>query len=228
MTPSIDGEIHTFAEHGLYDGLFLMRDDQTETFWDHMTGDAVYGELVGEKLEVSNLLQTTVAQVMGEDSDALITLSDQAIRRDSDMSLRGLLSIVGGGLNRMFQSTVADDDERLTQMDIGLGVWQADKARYYPYNDIVADGAAVVDDFEGRRILVYLDPTAFALSALYVDSRQFEWDDRILRLSNGTYIEGGILHNAEGERIEMERPLQVFTRWYGFSLTFPETEIYGR
>ena len=23
------------------------------------------------------------------------------------------------------------------------------------------------------------------------------------------------------------RPLQIFTRWYGFSLTFPDTEIYG-
>ncbi|MDH3225313.1 MAG: DUF3179 domain-containing protein, partial [Gemmatimonadota bacterium] len=93
MAPSIDDRVHTFAEHGLYDGLFLMRDDQTGTFWDHMTGDAVYGGLVGQKLDVSNLLQSTVAQVIGQDPDALITLSDQAIRRDSDMSLRGLLSI---------------------------------------------------------------------------------------------------------------------------------------
>ena len=43
MAPSIDGVTHTFAEHGLYDGLFLMRDEETGTFWDHLTGEAVYG-----------------------------------------------------------------------------------------------------------------------------------------------------------------------------------------
>ena len=40
MTPSIDGKTHAFAEHGLYDGLFLMMDEETGTFWDHLTGEA--------------------------------------------------------------------------------------------------------------------------------------------------------------------------------------------
>ena len=50
MTPSIDGTVHAFAEHGLYDGLFLMRDEESGTYWDHMTGDAVYGPLTGRRL----------------------------------------------------------------------------------------------------------------------------------------------------------------------------------
>ena len=33
MAPSVDGEIHWFAEHGLYDGLFLMRDEESGTYW---------------------------------------------------------------------------------------------------------------------------------------------------------------------------------------------------
>ncbi|NIP36796.1 MAG: hypothetical protein GWN18_17660, partial [Thermoplasmata archaeon] len=81
----------------------------------------------------------------------------------------------------------------------------------------------MLDTFEGRTVLIYLDPTAYALSAYYVDADSFEWDDKILRLSDGSYIEGGVLYDASGERAEENRPLQVFTRWYGFSLTFPET-----
>ena len=47
-----------------------------------------------------------------------------------------------------------------------------------------------------------------------------ERDQRLLK-------ENGLLFNADGDQIETEAPLQVFTRWYGFSLTFPSTEIYG-
>jgi hypothetical protein len=41
-------------------------------------------------------------------------------------------------------------------------------------------------------------------------------------------LEGGVLRDASGSRLEIERPLQLFSRWYGFALTFPGTTIYGR
>jgi len=227
MAPSIDGTVHTFTEHGLYDGLFLMMDKESGTFWDHMTGEAVYGPQVGTSLEVSNLRQTTVAQVLGEAPDAMIAISERSMRRDEDMGLGGLLSRVGRGLNRMFSSTVDAEDDRLPTMDLGMGVWEGESARYYPYDQVVAEGRAVLSTFQGRRLLVYLDPAAYALAALFVTAKDYEWDGDVLRLSDGTYVEGGVYFEAEGAKIEADRPLQIFTRWYGFALTFPETEIYG-
>ena len=50
---------------------------------------------------------------------------------------------------------------------------------------------------------------------------------KVLRFSDGSYIEGGVFHDPSGERAQIERPHQVFTRWYGFALTFPETEIWS-
>ncbi len=228
MAPRVDGEVHWFAEHGLYDGLFLMRDEESGTYWDHMTGEAVYGPKVGTALEVSNLRQTTVAQVLGQDPDALVALSDQALRRDEDMALGGLLGGIGRTLNRMFTSTVQKEDDRLPTMDIGMGLWAGDEARYYSYESIADAGKAVLDDFGGRQVVVYLDPSAYALAAAYVDTDGIEWEDDVLRFSDGSYIEGGVFHDSSGERAQIDRPLQMFTRWYGFSLTFPETEIYGR
>ena len=52
------------------------------------------------------------------------------------------------------------------------------------------------------------------------------WDGRKLTLDTGESIEGGVLYDEGGERLRMERPLQMFTRWYGFALTFPETGVY--
>ena len=227
MASRIGGTTHTFAEHGLYDGLFLLRDEETGTFWDHMTGDAVYGPLVGRSLEVSTLRQTTAGQILGEDPDTRIALSDRRLRADEDMKLGGLLAGVRGRLSGMFRSTVDDEDDRRPTMDLGMGVWMGTQARYYPYELVSARDRAVLDDFGGRRILGYLDPAAFTLAAMYTDAGSASWDGDVLRLSDGTYIEGGVLHDAAGARMDAVRPLQVFTRWYGFALTFPDTEIFG-
>ena len=113
MTPRVGDDIHWFAEHGLYDGLFLMKDEETGTFWDHMTGKAVYGPLAGESLAVeAGLVQTTVEQVLRTTPDALITLSDRAIRTDDQMKVGGLVAGIGRRLGGMFQSTVKAEDDR--------------------------------------------------------------------------------------------------------------------
>lgn len=127
----------------------------------------------------------------------------------------------------MFRSTVDEEDARLPTMDIGLGIWRGEEARYYSYERIGAEDGAILDTFGGQRTLVLLDPSSYVLSAFLVDADGLSWDDDILRLSNGQYVEGSILHDPDGTRAEALRPLQIFTRWYGFALTFPDAEIYG-
>ena len=227
MAPRIDGVTHTFAEHGLYDGLFLMRDEETGTFWDHLTGEAVYGPQVGTVLEIANLLHSRADQVLANDPGALIALSDRAMRTDEDMESRSLLARVGGRLSRMFRTTVKEEDDRLPTMDIGLGIWDGEEARYHSYERVVAEDKAVLDEFQGRRLLVVLDPSSYVLSSFLVDAESLRWHDDVLRLSNDQYVEGSILYDPDGTRAEAARPLQLFTRWYGFALTFPEAEIYG-
>ena len=227
MTPSIDGVTHNFAEHGLYDGLFLMRDEETGTFWDHLTGEAVYGPGVGTELEIANLLHSRVDQVLANYPDARIALSDRALVADEDMEPRSLLQRVRGGLSRMFSSTVKQEDDRLPTMAIGLGIWDGEEARYYSYERVAAENRAVLDTFRGQRTLVFLDPSSFVLSSFLVDADGLRWDEKVLRLSNGQYVEGSVLYDPDGTRAEAARPLQIFTRWYGFALTFPDAEIYG-
>ncbi|MBT8337126.1 MAG: DUF3179 domain-containing protein [Gemmatimonadetes bacterium] len=226
MAPSIEGRTHMFSEHGLYDGLFLMRDEESGTFWDHMTGEAVYGPLVGTSLEIENLRQTTVEQILREDSEALAALSDRTLWSDEELKLDGLLARVRGSLSQFFSNTVEREDDRRPTMDLGLGIWGGDAPMYYPYDVVLEAGNALLDRYDGRGILVFLDPTARALAGYFTEADAFEWDDDVLRLSDGTVVEGGVLRAADGTRVPDRRPLQVFTRWYGFSLTFPGVAIY--
>lgn len=228
MAPRIGDDVHWFAEHGLYDGLFLIKDEETGTFWDHMTGRAVYGPLVGESLEVdAGLVQTTVGQVLRATPDALVTLSDQAIRTDDQMKVDGLMAGIGRRLGGMFQSTVKEEDGRRPTMDLGIGIWEGDEARYYPLDLVRSSGRAVLDTFAGERVVVLIDPESFVLAAFRTTGDEPMWEGRILRLSDGSYVDGGVMYDPSGEAVEESRPLQVFTRWYGFSLTFPHTDVWG-
>lgn len=226
MAPRIDGEVALFSEHGLYDGLFLMRDETTGTFWDHMTGEAVYGPKVGTGLEVETLRQLTPEQLLNEDPDALIALSDRRLRDDEDLKTEGLLAGIRGRLSEFFSNTVEEEDDRRPTMDLGLGIWGGASPIYYPYDTVNELGRALLHSYEGRGILVYLDPTSYSLAAVFTEAGQFRWDGNVLRLSDGSYIEGGVYYGVNGERMQNARPLQVFTRWYGFSLTFPDVPIY--
>ena len=206
-----------------------MADLRTGTYWNHMTGEALYGPLVGNTLQVESVIHTTVKQVLAEDPNALVAISDHpqaAARVRRAGSLAQLLERIPG-VPQMFPATMGNEDDRRERMDIGIGLWGDGGARYYPMETVIAEGGALLDRFDGRTVLVYNDPTARALLALRTDAGGVRWEGDVLHLSTGERIEEGVLLHASGERAQVDRPLQVFTRWYGFSLTFPDTEIYS-
>jgi hypothetical protein len=231
LIPSVDGAVHTFTEQGLYDGLFLMYDVESGSHWNHMTGEAVRGPLKGTTLPIENVFHTSVGQVLQESPDAQVAWSEHpaALQRSGDGggTLGRLLGRITG-VPDMFPATMGEEDSRRDRMEMGIGIWKGDLARYYPLPVVREWDNIVFDDFGGERVLVYYDPSAFALMAELTDASGASWDGSVLMLSNGDRIEDGILYGPDGERKERNRPLQVFTRWYGFSLTFPEPQIFDR
>lgn len=125
-----------------------------------------------------------------------------------------------------FRRTIAGEDTRRPTMDVGIGVWTEERARYYPLEAVRAAGNLLVDSFDGRNLVIYVEPVSGALAAMYMDAAKAAWEGEELQLGDGTALRDGVLRDAAGERLDLERPLQLFTRWYGFALTFPETEIY--
>ncbi len=199
-----------------------------------MTGEAVYGPLAGKRLEVYNVLHSTVQQVLAQDRTALVAISEHprvdlfSDPSEQNPSRRSQLKRWGDrGLSRQFLGTIREEDDRRPTMELGIGIWSGPAARYYSMPAIEEQGRALLDTFEGRSVLVYNDPTAYALIAHYTTADRVWWEDDVLHLSTGERIENGLLYNESGDRVEAEAPLQVFTRWYGFSLTFPATDIYG-
>ncbi len=202
----------------------MLGDDETGSIWNHITGRAVYGPLEGYALPVSNLLHMTAKQALERYPGLAVAISDRPIRGRR----RFFDPLADRILRPGFRSTIVKEDTRLPTMDIGLGVWTESEALYYPMEVVQAAGGAIVDDFDGRRLLVYVEPGTYALDAFFTEEESVSVEDSSLKLGEELVLENGVLRDSAGERREMDRPLQLFSRWYGFALTFPGTEIYER
>lgn len=189
----MDGTLHHFSASGLFDGLVLLIDDETETYWDHITGEAVHGPLRGKRLEFWNISITTVAAALSADPEVSLSRSIQPTWRGRLFGFFNRHKIDSSGfMPPHFFRTMGAPDKRLPRMSQGLGVVVDEEARFYPLE--ILDAGTVTDDWNGRTLEVARgeDRVPFA-----------EWEDGA-------------------------RPFQLFTRWYGFSYTFPGCAIVER
>ena len=104
MTPVIDGEVHHFQELGLYDGMVLLGDKETKSYWHHITGESLYGPPAGKKIPVQNIFHTTVEEALENHPDIHVAISDARMRENV-----GVLGRLRRGLDKMFRNIRGDD-----------------------------------------------------------------------------------------------------------------------
>ena len=130
-------------------------------------------------------------------------------------------------MNGRFTPTLGKEDLRRPRMELGLGLWSSSTRRYYPMSVIRDYGGAFLDRLDGRTVLIYVDQASDTPAAIYVNSTRAITKNSDILLDNGAVIRSGVLLDRAGKRLTMERPQQIFTRWYGFALTFPGGEVFG-
>jgi len=227
LSPVVNGKTHHFAARGVYNGLLLMGDRESGSFWDHITGKCVHGPLKGSQLEVFPLLHMNVAQSLALYTKVQIAISKLTFMQQLNVFFMGpILRSKRGFFPPVFKKTMSKEDTRRPRMDSGLGVWNKTRQRYYPLEHLRKQGSALIDEFDGRRLLVYIDPTSNTPVAIYTDATRYIWHKDELNLDTGEIIRGGALYNAQGMTQSVLHPMQMLTRWYGFAFTFPGCELY--
>lgn len=229
LAPSVDGKMHHFNNVGLYDGLFVLQDTESKTLWNHITGEALYGPKVGQSLgPIRNLLQTNTQSALAADPSTRIAISERPYfvpgKSGGPAAPRNNLS-PEAKLQEFFVKTIAAEDTRRPRMELGLGLWSRTSSRYYPLSFIREKGRAFIDHFDGRTLLIYIDPDTNAPAASFVKASTAEIKDGTIHLDTGAVLKAGVLSNKKGKPQRTELPQQIFTRWYGFALTFPSCEV---
>lgn len=154
LTPVIGGKVHTFSVGGLHNGLSVLMDDESGTYWDHVSGEALKGPLLGHTLDPWPIRITTRAAALAERPRLRIALSDYRSPLAWIMSLVHRRTIHNRGFIPLpFYLTMRDPvDDRLPKLTQGLGVMVGSDARFYPMAAIPEGGIA--DDWHGRKLVV--------------------------------------------------------------------------
>jgi len=191
----VHGKVHRFGVIGVINGLAVMSDNETNSRWDHITGEAFDGPLVGEKLDVWPIRMTTVEAALIEAPDVEVYFSTYfswVWWIDQRIYSRFIKSWVW--FPPMFYLSLSKPvDPRLPRSAQGLGVIVGKRAKYYPIKSMVGGD---IEDRWGKRVL---------------HIKRNELDG----VPYATWKDTG------------ERPMQLLTRWYGFSFTYPGCEIWG-
>lgn len=152
----MNSTIHHFHPYGLLNGLVILRDKETSSLWDHITGKAIHGPLAGYQLEVWPVHMTTLKAVLAQNLETRILISNYP----------SLQKWIAGKLySRFIQAKVlipfffrwsmqAKPDPRLPELTQGLGVIFDGNAKYYPLSAIPPEG--LDDRWLNRRLQVAL------------------------------------------------------------------------
>ena len=191
--------MHWFGANGLANGLAVLADETTWSNWDHMTGECFGGDYEGARLDWWPVTISTVDAALQTYEDIRFYPSPrQSIAGEVMKNMSKLRNTIEGrsGFPPHFRGTMSRPiDDRLPEMQNGLGVIVEEKGRFYPMSTI-ARGETVVDQWLGRPLQVTRSDLDGVLSARWLDT------------------------------VEDDIPMQLLTRWYGFSFNWPDCEIY--
>lgn len=223
--PAVAGQTLHFQRRGSYDGLLLIWDEETASYWQHITGECLHGASAGQQLRtLTTTRHMLVAEAVSRNARLLTTplSADQEKLARMMEKMRANPERAEAGI----VGTIKQEDTRRPRFELGLGVWKnIETSIFFPLTLLYTCDNVLITEFDNRPLLIYQFPDAIAPVAAYLDTRQAVWERDVLRLDNGAYIQHDLYFSADGHSQPLERPRQLLMRWYGFALTFPGCSV---
>ena len=140
-------------------------------------GECLHGPLRGRRLEPAPLRHMHAEQALAQFPDSRIAFSRHLLPFGMVDGLVRFLQWVGRG--RLMPPGIAGsmgaEDERRPRLEMGLGVWSVSASRYYPLGALKDGEALLIDRFDDRSMLIYLDPGSGTPIPLFARARNAEW-----------------------------------------------------
>ena len=158
----MDGQVLRFHLAGINNQNFLMQDEQTGTWWQQVTGQAVQGPLKGKRLTLQPWDELRFGLWRQEHPDGLVLLpesklQDRYAKADWEEEIRKLPTV-----------TSADPADRLKPRDLVVGVEQNGVTRAYPMDTLRAQ-SPVLDVLDGVPIVLVVDADGRSVRAFRRD-----------------------------------------------------------
>ena len=230
--PTINGKVHHFYCHAIHNGMAILSTPKyPNSYWEHVSGECVHGEMQGHQLQyVGSLQHMKAEQAARVFPEAEIAISQPNFIRRLILNILNRTALSKRGLipPHIFPRTFDEDDTRRERLDRGIGIWWGDKGYYCSMEYLAANDNAIITTVNRLKMIIFVDPVAKMPHAIYTEANSFEWKGNAIYLNTREIIRDGQVYHSDGNMVDSPRPMQMFTRWYGFSFTFPNCVIIGK
>lgn len=227
----VDGRELTFGNtSALFDNDMVMYDHQTNSYWWHVAGRAVVGELSGTELAPLPSSMSTWDDWLQRHPDTRVLSSDTGFDRPYGRDpFAGYRDRVNAGQRPFPDAGVSRSDDRLDDAEEVLGVVVEGIARAYPLRTL--GDAAVNDEVAGTPVVVFSSAEGPTGS---VYDRRVDGDELTFVVADGRYrdeqtgttwdLDGRALDGPlTGTRLDPVPSRSAF--WFAFVAAFPDAEV---
>ena len=220
----VDGLVLTFHLAGINNQNFLMRDEQTGSFWQQITGRAISGPLAGKSLRLIPSDELTLALWRSERPDGKLlkeVAADVAEYEPKDWDKK---------LQKSFPTVLNFPEHGLGNREIMLGIEAFGEARADRYEQVVGE-KLVIDRVGFEPVILFVGPDGQSVRAFRTGDRPGEF----FRTSDGGMMDSGTgsRWNFQGCAVDgklkgacLARVEVIKDFWFDWRNYHPATSVY--
>ena len=184
----------------MINGLSVMRDEVTSSLWDHVSAECFEGPLEGKRLEFWYVALTDVGTELDLHPDAILLFSDQ----------RSFISTVMAKIAAPFLSY---RNKKALMLPHFRWTMHSEVDPRLPEGE---QGLDLRDEHDRAKFYpLSLIPEGGAIEDEWLGKKVIITRNKSDGVAYAAWAEGG------------QPPKQLLTRWYGFSFTYPDCDIYS-
>jgi Protein of unknown function (DUF3179) len=167
-TRTVNGRALHFYLAGINNQNFLMRDKETGTWWQQITGKAVYGPLKGAALDLVPYDELTFGEWKSEVSDGRVLAPVPKYVKEYDSNWEPEVA--------KLPVVISFPGTELKSRDIVVGLELGAASRAYPWDSLVKQ-SPVIDHVNGRPLLIAVAPDGKSFRAFVsqIDGKDAEF-----------------------------------------------------
>ena len=164
----MDGRVLHFYLAGINNQNFLMRDKETGTWWQQITGQAIYGPLRGASLELVPSDELTFGEWKSEVSDGRVLAEVPKYRKEYDSNWEPEVA--------KLPVVISFPGTELKSRDVVVGLKVENDSRAYPWEKLLKQ-SPVIDRVHGTPLLIVVGPDhkSFRVFVSRIDGRDAEF-----------------------------------------------------
>jgi hypothetical protein len=167
-TRTLNGRVLHFYLAGINNQNFLMRDKETGTWWQQITGQAIYGPLRGARLELVPSDELTFGEWKSEVSEGRVLAEVPKYTKEYESNWEPEVA--------KLPVVISFPGTELKSRDIVVGLKIEDASRAYPWETLLKQ-SPVMDRVHGTPLLVVVGPDhkSFRVFVSRIDGRDAEF-----------------------------------------------------